>query len=221
MGVAPITVDNLASELASQGIPESRIEEEAIKLHSLFDEQISKNGGHIARIGAKPEDTAKDDDVILFDIPGTHYTVRVFPGETGPSTGMWYLDFYDLMRREPVNTPQGFNIYLVGPPELLAGPGPLISMERAYGVPQKDIRPGQEKFGLPERAWCKLERPGREPFFFRMPSRNEPVFANPRPFRFAGPPQQPTPPRVGPLGLIAPCPPIDIEFGFRDDDEGQ
>ncbi|KAJ7250819.1 hypothetical protein B0H12DRAFT_654593 [Mycena haematopus] len=227
MGLSPLTQDDIATELASQGLPDSQIAEEALRLIALYDTAFNETPGQqFLRSGAKPKDTGKDEDTILFDIPHTQYAVRVFPGETGPSTGMWYLDYYDSTRHEPVNTPQGFSIHIVGPPQLSVPPGAIISVERACGVLQKDIRPGQEKFGLLERAWCKLERPGQVPFFFKMPTRNEPEFAQSRPFRFVGLPPQPTPVRFGPLGPVAdgpvaPCSPSDIGVDLRDDDDDE
>ncbi|KAJ7105570.1 hypothetical protein C8R44DRAFT_715324 [Mycena epipterygia] len=184
-GMAPITISDLDLVLRAIGQDEADIPALNAHLHSMMDITIRANGDRMPWIGAKPEDLEDTDDLSLFHIPDSSIAIRIFPGDTDPRHGMCYLDFYDTVANEPVNSPEGFQIHPVGPPIMLmlGSEGPLMSVEEACGISRTDIKPGQERFGIQEGALCRLDRPGLAPFHFEIPTRPGAVqFAQAVPF---------------------------------------
>lgn len=62
----------------------------------------------------------------LFHIPDSHIGIRIFPADTDPRNGMYYLDFYDTVDHKPINSPHGFQIHAVSPSTILGPAGPLM-----------------------------------------------------------------------------------------------
>ncbi|KAH7907047.1 hypothetical protein BJ138DRAFT_1161052 [Hygrophoropsis aurantiaca] len=85
------------------------------------------------------------------------------------------LDYYDLTKQAPVNSPPGYELHLnaVAIPGMYSGmpPGPLHSWEWAFRVRPADIRPGEERFSVLEGSCWRLEVHGREVMRFLIPMR--------------------------------------------------
>ncbi|KAH9854436.1 hypothetical protein C2E23DRAFT_775856 [Lenzites betulinus] len=128
--------------------------------------------------GIKPEEPRPDPKfVFLRPIPGSKYSIRLFPGSF--SAAEYCMDFVESATGKPVNSPFEFELW--GIPNLeapwLSIPmcGQLRSIEKAHGIKQKDIRPGEEKFILRDGQTCVLKRPGKRPFRFTVPIRQLPT----------------------------------------------
>lgn len=113
-------------------------------------------------------------------LPDSDYSIRLFPGSKAASE--YCLDFVLSATGEPVNSPFKFN--------LLAGPGPTTpvgfvptvgvqALERSFGIAQKDVRPGAEKFLLRDGQLCTLQRPGHKDVQFTVPIRRRSEPPNP------------------------------------------
>ncbi|KAI8973979.1 hypothetical protein BD414DRAFT_498761 [Trametes punicea] len=84
------------------------------------------------------------------------------------------MDFVDSATGEPVNSPFEYELWGVPDPETpWAMPmcGRLRSIERAHGIKQEDILPGEERFVLRDGQTCMLMRPGKKSLRFTVPVR--------------------------------------------------
>ncbi|KAJ6622711.1 hypothetical protein B0H10DRAFT_1787591, partial [Mycena sp. CBHHK59/15] len=117
-------------------------------------------------------------------IPDSPLSVRIFPG--GVETyALYLLDFFDPIKDTAVNSPTDFQIHPIPPTGTFGLPGPLVSMEVAMKIEQKDILPGEERFGVAESSVCRLVRPGKPDFYFSIPVRpmaGVPPCAGPTPY---------------------------------------
>lgn len=123
----------------------------------------------------KPGTSIYFDDKFVFvrPIPDSEYSFRLFPGSF--SAAEYCMDFVDTATGEPVNSPFEYELWGVPDPDApwLSMPitGKLHSIERAHGIKQKDIVPGEEKFVLRDGQTCVLMRPGKRPLRFTVPLR--------------------------------------------------
>ncbi|KAH9854445.1 hypothetical protein C2E23DRAFT_818719 [Lenzites betulinus] len=127
--------------------------------------------------GIKPDEPCPDPKfVFVRPVPGSKYSIRLFPGSV--SAAEYCMDFVESATGKPVNSPFQFELW--GIPNLetpwLSIPmcGQLRSIEKAHGIKQKDILPGEEKFILRDGQTCVLKRPGKRPFRFTVPIRRLP-----------------------------------------------
>ncbi|KAI0670948.1 hypothetical protein C8Q78DRAFT_1033004 [Trametes maxima] len=123
--------------------------------------------------GAKPR--PGDYGVFVLPLPDSDYSIRIFPGSLAASE--YCLDFVRTATGEPVNSPFKF--------QLISGPNPsapmgigsamqLRPLEHAFGISQKEIAPGEEKFLLRDGQTCLLRRPGHKDVQFVIPIRRRP-----------------------------------------------
>ena len=87
------------------------------------------------------------------------------------------LDFVRTSTGEAVNSPFAFELRQVPDPLVpwAAQPGPLVSLERAWGKAQDEIMPGSEKFVLHDGWTYNLKRPGEMTVRFTVPVRTTPA----------------------------------------------
>ncbi|KAH9855267.1 hypothetical protein C2E23DRAFT_815036 [Lenzites betulinus] len=128
--------------------------------------------------GIKPR--PGDPGVFSHPLPGSDYSVRLFPGSKAASE--YCLDFVLSKTGKPVNSPFEFSLF--------AGPGPTTPMgyiptvgieplECSFGISKQDISPGAEKFVLRDGQLCTLRRPGHKDVQFVVPTRRRPEPAKP------------------------------------------
>ncbi|KAH9847608.1 hypothetical protein C2E23DRAFT_741366, partial [Lenzites betulinus] len=128
--------------------------------------------------GLKPR--PGDPGVFIRPLPNSEYSIRLFPGCEAASE--YCLDFVLSATGEPVNSPFKFNLFAGPGPTTPVGFAPTVGirpLERAFGIAQKDILPGAEKFLLRDGQLCTLQRPGHNDVQFTVPNRLRP--APPRP----------------------------------------
>ncbi|KAJ7627773.1 hypothetical protein DFH06DRAFT_1338948 [Mycena polygramma] len=178
--------DTLFNRLFIQagGVPETSAATEALLTAAKFplgtrtlleqqlDDLIMQHGGvdwpesGCVILGtAKPEMLQNDEGVVIFHIPDTTVGVRVFPGDMHPRDGMFFFDLYDVDKRRPVNTPAAYTFWMIWPRSDKA----LHSMEEYAGIRREDIKPGEERYSIPEGDACRLKRKGAADFLFRIP----------------------------------------------------
>ncbi|KAL7281880.1 hypothetical protein ACG7TL_003346 [Trametes sanguinea] len=119
---------------------------------------------------AKPAPGAKS--VFTQPIPDSSYSIRLFPGSI--SAAEYCMDFVVTETGQPVNSPFEFELWAIPHPDaphLTPFTGQLMSIERAHGIKQEDILPGEEKFILRDGLTCLLRRPGKKPVRFTVPTR--------------------------------------------------
>ena len=120
---------------------------------------------------------ADDRDLHYFQIPDSILAIRIWPGGM-QRFGGYCLDFFDVVERIPVNTPDG---YVISYYPHVTPKSTLVTWERAAGVYR--VRPGMEKYSIEEGALLMLTRPGKEPYCFQIPRRPTqavPGFAQPQ-----------------------------------------
>ncbi|OSD01895.1 hypothetical protein PYCCODRAFT_1478080 [Trametes coccinea BRFM310] len=120
--------------------------------------------------GATPAPGAKS--VFTQPIPDSSYSIRLFPGSI--SAAEYCMDFVVTETGQPVNSPFEFELWAIPHPDathLTPFTGQLMSIERAHGIKQEDILPGEEKFILRDGLTCLLRRPGKKPVRFTVPTR--------------------------------------------------
>lgn len=114
--------------------------------------------------------------VWLTHIPNTdNLALRFFNGGL-EGDGVWVLDFYNTRDRCAVNSPEGWEIHIsptVPNSMSLAFSGQVKSWEANSGIASGDIKPGEERFSMPEGVACSLVRPGCEPLGFLSPQREQ------------------------------------------------
>jgi len=82
--------------------------------------------------------------------------------------GLYCFDFFDVVKRTPVNTPDGYVIsyYL---DQGVSFSRELVSWETGAGMDR--IPAGTEKYGAAEGSRLVLTRPGKMPYYFQIPRR--------------------------------------------------
>jgi hypothetical protein len=84
------------------------------------------------------------------------------------------LDFVRKATGNPVNSPSGYEIWLVPNKKTPWLPVPisrLYSIERSFGIAEEAILPGEEKFVLLEGTACLLQLPNKDTVYFEVPVR--------------------------------------------------
>ncbi|KAH9890099.1 hypothetical protein C8Q73DRAFT_150782 [Cubamyces lactineus] len=126
--------------------------------------------------GVKPFPKEVNKYIHIRPIPGTKYSIRLFPGSI--SAAEYCLDFVDSASGEPVNSPFEFELRGIPNPDTpwLSMPvtQQMRSIERIHGIKQGDILPGHEKFILRDGQTCVLIRPGMPKVQFTVPVRQLP-----------------------------------------------
>ncbi|TFY83266.1 hypothetical protein EWM64_g737 [Hericium alpestre] len=86
--------------------------------------------------------------------------------------GIFLFDFVDMRTKKAVNSPVGYEVHAFpNRYHMLNMPGPIISWEAAQNIQRKHIKPGEERFSVPEGTSCALHRRGQEIFMFAVPER--------------------------------------------------
>ena len=120
---------------------------------------------------AKP---SREDDVLICPIPNSDYSLRLW-GKGLESKHQYCLDFVRNVTHLPVNSPFEYELWVVpnkSAPWLPGVKSRIYSLERSFGIPQKDIVCGEERFVLLEGTTCHLERPEMRPVYFQVPIRS-------------------------------------------------
>ncbi|KAI0364685.1 hypothetical protein BV20DRAFT_1105431 [Pilatotrama ljubarskyi] len=114
--------------------------------------------------------------VYIRPIPDCDYSIRLFPGALDAAE--YCMDFVDTATGKAVNSPFKFELWNIPNPETpwlgIPMAGKLRSIERAHGIKQEDILPGEEKFVLRDGQTCMLTRPEKRPVWFTVPIRPQP-----------------------------------------------
>ncbi|KAH7910669.1 hypothetical protein BJ138DRAFT_1008247, partial [Hygrophoropsis aurantiaca] len=111
-------------------------------------------------------------DFQVYRIPGSQYAIRIWDDEKERSDGQFLLDYFDVEKEVPVNTPRGYEIIPVETPIMLAlGAGSLRSWEYAdNGSSPDEIKSGEERISVPEGSHWRLVRQGHLDLYFAVPS---------------------------------------------------
>ncbi|KAI9057207.1 hypothetical protein FKP32DRAFT_1762474 [Trametes sanguinea] len=120
--------------------------------------------------GAKPQPGAKS--VFIEPIPDSDYSIRLYPGSI--SAAEYCMDFVVTATGQPINSPFEYELWAIPHPDaphLTPLTGRLKSIERAHGIKQEDILPGEERFILRDGLTCLLRRTGKKPVRFTVPTR--------------------------------------------------
>ncbi|KAJ7223030.1 hypothetical protein GGX14DRAFT_656911, partial [Mycena pura] len=88
----------------------------------------------------------------------------------------FFFDLYDRKLQCPVNSPPNFRYHILRPIQNQT----LLSMEETGGIKHADIKPGEERFGVPEGTRCCLQREGAPDFLWEMPEHSKVRLADPR-----------------------------------------
>ncbi|KAF7760348.1 hypothetical protein Agabi119p4_11024 [Agaricus bisporus var. burnettii] len=140
---------------------DNRITEEEVKdgrAHAKpFDEstQLLDTPGAVS--GLKP--SVKDTDVHIRPIPISDYSIRMW-GTNLEQNHEYCIDFVETATSKPENSPFKYELWAVPNKRTPWLPSPtqrLSSLERCFGVKEKDIKPGEEKFLLMEGTACVLK----------------------------------------------------------------
>ncbi|KAJ7222582.1 hypothetical protein GGX14DRAFT_664297 [Mycena pura] len=185
----PGTSDTLVNRLHLEAgiVPASIAETEALLSHfppgtRQYLEQeldalvVNHGGSRLAWVGAKPELLNNYDGVVLFPIPATDLAIRVFPGDLHPRYAQFFFDLYDRKLKHAVNSPPNFRYEILRPVQNYD----LVSIEEAMGITRADIRPGEERFSVPEGTRCCLKRQGVTDFYWEMPKHPKVQLPDPR-----------------------------------------
>ncbi|TFY73990.1 hypothetical protein EWM64_g10023 [Hericium alpestre] len=136
--------------------------------------RIGKLNSPATVIGVKP-DVDEIDDVHYAPVLDSHLDIRIWGNSPGlDRMHLYCLDFVDRASRQPVNAPSDFELCAVPSlvtPWLSMDAGRITSMEHNFGKHSKDIRPGQEKFGVMEGSSFKLKRVGHPEVLYNVPLR--------------------------------------------------
>ncbi|KAI0755496.1 hypothetical protein C8Q74DRAFT_309992 [Fomes fomentarius] len=93
------------------------------------------------------------------------YVDKPLTGSSLPSSDPYLTVSTPSISAQPVNSPFSCELWSV---ELLVELG---SLERSFGLSQREIFPGQERFVLRDGMWCMLRRPGHRDVRFSVPIR--------------------------------------------------
>lgn len=85
--------------------------------------------------------------------------------------GQYCFDFFHIRDGIAVNAPHNYKIVQIPVPGAMTFGGQLQPWEISFGINREDIRPGEEKYSVPEGSRLALLRDGEEPFYFRIPTR--------------------------------------------------
>ncbi len=85
------------------------------------------------------------------------------------------MDFVRTDTGKPVNSPFQYELWRTADVLSARPSARLTSMERTWGIKQKDIDPGEEKFLLRDGMTCVLKRPGCKDLRFTVPVRVTPT----------------------------------------------
>ncbi|KAH7910679.1 hypothetical protein BJ138DRAFT_1113885 [Hygrophoropsis aurantiaca] len=129
------------------------------------DECLRRAGGSFRVIEPKLGDPSE----VLFPIPNSQYAIRIWDGGMEKSS-QFLLDYFDIEKEVPVDTPRGYEIHPVPMPGL-TWCGIPRSYEFAFGKRPDEIPDGEEKYLIPEGGRFRLVRDGHPDFFFVVPSR--------------------------------------------------
>ena len=88
------------------------------------------------------------------------------------------MDFVLSSTGQPVNSPFPFELWSIADASCARPALRITSLERTWGVAQKDIIAGEEKFVLRDGMKCILRRPGRRDVLFTVPTRPIPIAAD-------------------------------------------
>ncbi|TCD61970.1 hypothetical protein EIP91_007656 [Steccherinum ochraceum] len=125
--------------------------------------------------GIKP--APGEDDVHIQRLPDCRYSVRLW-GRFMEADREYCLDFIDNTTGEPVNVPEGYELWTVPykrAPWIPSGNVRLSTVERSFGSNPEDISPDEEKYILLEGTACRLVRPGLKNIYFEVPVRERPL----------------------------------------------
>ncbi|KAH7889162.1 hypothetical protein F5I97DRAFT_1842083 [Phlebopus sp. FC_14] len=129
------------------------------EMDQKYEETIGKNGGQLETLGAKPN---KDDtNFEVNPIPDTRLAIRIWDGGMESYT-QYFIDFFRLDKWIPVNAFDGYELHCVSTPGMMPmAAGRHHSSENTFGISSTEIKPGEEKFCLPEGSrWCLKTRRG-------------------------------------------------------------
>ena len=110
----------------------------------------------------KPE--LDDPEVLYCRIPDSVLAIRIWSGGM-EQYGQYCFDFFDVVQRIPVNTPDGHVITFSAPYQT---PTKLVSWEAAN---MDKFPAGTEKYSTLEGSRLVLTRPGKIPYHFQIPRR--------------------------------------------------
>jgi len=88
--------------------------------------------------------------------------------------GQFCLDLYDVQNSVALNMPSEYSLVHVPHPGVYTfggRGGKLVSWEESWGIARKEVKPGLERFTVPEGARLMLVRPNHNPFYFQIPTR--------------------------------------------------
>ncbi|KAL4079249.1 hypothetical protein J3A83DRAFT_4085557, partial [Scleroderma citrinum] len=121
-----------------------------------------------------------DNGILYCRIPNSNLAIRIWAGGL-ERYGLYCFDFFDVVERVPVNTPDGYVISYCPHPGVYSFKGKLVSWETAMKVDR--VPAGMEKYSAPEGSRLVLTCPGKEPYYFEIPRRPflpRVVFAQPQ-----------------------------------------
>ncbi|TFY76468.1 hypothetical protein EWM64_g7542 [Hericium alpestre] len=141
-------------------------------MRAVYDERmnamVAQGGGKISAIGAKP---APGEHIHIITIPNDNLAIRLWDGGL-EDDGIFLFDFVDMRTKKALNSPVGYKVHAFpNRYHMLNMPGPIISWEAAQNIPRTHIKPGEERFSVPESTPCALHRDGQEVFMFAVPER--------------------------------------------------
>jgi len=107
-----------------------------------------------------------DAALLYYRIPDSIIAIRMWDGGM-EQYGLYCLDFFDIVKRTPVNTPNGYAISYYLPS--VSSSRELVSWEAAARM--DPIPAGTEKYSAAEGSRLVLTRPGKMPYYFQIPRR--------------------------------------------------
>ncbi|KAJ6604872.1 hypothetical protein B0H10DRAFT_2229346 [Mycena sp. CBHHK59/15] len=129
VGIPRITKKELSLAAALQGVSEEVILDQT--------NELAAQTGRIRKLGLKPEqDRGSWEDVFVYRIDAQK-SIRVFPGDSNPESGMFFVDFWDPTRKQAINTPLGHKLEIMAPLDLR---GPMVSVEVSFPDDPEAIR---------------------------------------------------------------------------------
>ncbi|TFY67195.1 hypothetical protein EVG20_g4026 [Dentipellis fragilis] len=173
-GVHIFTDDQLDAHLGVTGKPADVRARARQRVDEAANAAIEEANGVLSIWGFKP---GANDKVHVIPIPNSELFVRLWDGGLADD-GLFLLDFAE---RGPdgtlkaTNSRGRFKLYPQSRPGIPNWPGPLISLEEAFGYKEHEIKEGAEKFSVPEASACILQREHHPPFVFDVPARQRSV----------------------------------------------
>ncbi|KXN91556.1 hypothetical protein AN958_00542 [Leucoagaricus sp. SymC.cos] len=162
------------------GIPPEDLKAKREWYDDRMNSMVDKNG-HARIIGLKPRPGER---VYLVDLSSVsdnpNLSVRFFDGGLD-NQGAFVFDFYDCKTFKAVNSSPDWRVSIVpvvGTMSFLYA-GLLRSWEAEEGIRPENIKPGEERFSVPEGVTLELELPGGRKFRFTAPIRHFDQVASP------------------------------------------